>query len=110
MYTEQSLWRLYAKYQAECFDHYLPEDTKYAGEIPAEVTVHEANCWHALWKASQDGFDMMTELADRLREAQQAALKMGGAKLLDRSTKKLRSGDRFDPKQWEIVPRTWATA
>jgi hypothetical protein len=70
LYTEQFLWRLYVKYRAECFGHYLNEalsNAEYATEIPDKVSVHQANCWHALWKSQQPGFDLLTELSDRLQ-------------------------------------------
>ena len=113
LYTAQSLWRFYGKYRAESFGYYLQEATEqaaYAGEIPEEVTIHEANCWHALWKSQQPGFNMMTELSERWGHVVQEWAEKGSCGVLaERSTAKQRSGGRFDPANWQIIPRSWPT-
>jgi hypothetical protein len=115
LYTEQYLWRLYIKYRAECFLHYLEEAVEsaaYSGGMPATLTVHQANCWHALWRSKQPGFSLMEVLAERLAEenAVMQSRGVGGVTGImgDRtSTAGARRGASFDPSKWEIIPRSW---
>ena len=112
-YTEQSMGSLYVKFRAESFAMCLAEaqmDPQYAGEIPTDVTVHQANCWHALWKSQQPGFNMVLHLTGRFRQEHNDMLESGeAAKLYPNSTAELRKDGKFDPSTWTIVPRAWKT-
>jgi len=114
LYTDQSLERLYLKYRFEHSRYCLleaREDPKYvSGKIPAKVTVHEANCYAALWHSEQPGFDeleyhrMTVKLAwAELREVGSACILAGN------STAEIRKNGHFDPSTWIFKPRAWST-
>ena len=112
-YTEQTLSILYVKLRTQTFAMCLAEahlDPQYAGAIPEDVTVHQANCWRALWRSQQAGFNMALHLAARFRQEYDDLLQgRESSKPYPTSTAEERSGGRFDPTSWTIVPRTWKT-
>ena len=115
LYTEQSIARFYSKYRAECFSLYLMEaleDPKYIrGIIPDNVTIHEANCWHALYMSQQDDFDESAVIAKRCFNEGISFNSRREHLLLDEYAKNRapRCGGNFDPINWVVIPRSYAT-
>lgn len=111
--TEMSLGRLYERYRVELFSAYLMEahqDPQYAtGEIPAKITKHQANCWHALWRSKQPGFDLTDVCIERVTECRQERMTKGAASALRGEGRPKLTGSAFDPAKWVIVPRKWTS-
>jgi len=120
LYTEQPKWRFYVRYKVEFFHLCMMEafeDEKYLdGVIPSSVKMHEANCWAALWKSTQDGFDLTHVFAERQEKYRQERLGHGvdaglAHAQLPQKGRASTAGSRshFDPGTWELVPRSYKT-
>ena len=118
LYTEQPKWRFYVRYKIEFFHLCLMEaheDEKYwCGQVPLLVKVHDANCWAAMWKSTQDGFDMTHVFAERQEKYRQDRLANGhdaDMACMEPSKKgripTAEARSCFDPGTWELVPRSY---
>ena len=117
LYTEQSLYWFYTKYRIESFHLYLMEadmDPKYVQanwEPPDSVSEHDANCWHAVWRSRQPGFDLEDVYAEREQvcRLERLARGMADAKNVGRVRATASSRENFDPSTWTIMPRSMCT-
>jgi len=115
LYTEQSLYWFYTKYRIESFHLFLLEagmDPLYTladGEYPGNVSEREANCWHALWRSRQPGFDLEDVYAEREEVCRLERLARGTKACTGGRTETALRRENFDPSSWTILPRSYNT-
>ena len=113
LYAHMGLCRLYMKYRVSFFTYCLLEaeqNPKYvAGNFPKTLTIHEANCFAALWQSQQPGFDEQKILEETSLAEWNDLGSRGCAEYVRESTQSVRTADKFDPSKWVLVPRTWNT-
>ena len=112
LYTEMCMYMLYTRYVAEAVNLFLLEgemDPQYASNvIPAGVTTHQANCWHALWLANRPGFDICDVYVQRM-EACLKERSQYGSRIIKPPGRPsaARECEELDPASWALVPRSW---
>ena len=112
LYTEMCMYMLYTRYRAEFLNLCLLEadmDSQYTSEIiPADVTTHQANCWHARWLANRPGFDLCEVYVQRLEECLKERAH-NGSRITHRAGRPSMAKEcaQLDPASWKVVPRSW---